>query len=42
MITEDKRKAQARVRATEQGRSTIEQVTVLIMGTVALLGFLLV
>lgn len=42
MTTEDKRQAQARTRSTEQGRSIIEQVTVLVLGAVALLGFLLV
>lgn len=41
MRQEDRRQARARTRAAEQGGSTFEQLAVLVMGAVALLGFLL-
>lgn len=42
MIPEDRRQAEARTRIAERGEGRLEQMMVLLLGTVALLGFLLV
>lgn len=42
MIPEDRRQAQVRTRGPEKGGTTLEQLSVLLAGVVALAGFLLI
>jgi hypothetical protein len=42
MTTQNRRRAPGRTRAAEKASNTAEQVMVLILGTLALLGFLVI